>query len=179
MNVFYAKKRTGFIALLIALVMLVSMFSAACNNGDRENQENQGNQNSTPKQADLSDVYGKLIASGKLPALTKVPERDLFEVYGIDKDKIKQWAFGLSENYAVNAGEVALFEVNDEAYAVTLQEKLQNHLDQTKRVAKDYSDPHQSEKLEPVEVKRVGNYVYLVVGEDYNALMQILKDNIG
>ena len=173
MNAFYAKKRTGFIALMIALVMLVSVFSAACNNGE------QGNQGSTPKQADLAEVYGKLVESGKLPALTKVPERDLSEVYGIDKDKIKQWAFGLSENYAVNAGEVALFEVNDEAYAATLQEKLQNHLDQTKRVAKDYSDPHQSEKLEPVEVKRVGNFVYLVVGEDYSALMQILKDNIG
>lgn len=176
MNAFYAKKRTGFIALMIALVMLVSVFSAACNKGD---QGDQGNQGGTPKQADLAQVYDKLTASGKLPALTKVPERDLFEVYGIDKDKIKQWAFGLSENYAVNAGEVALFEVNDEAYAETLQQKLQNHLDQTKRVAKDYSDPHQSEKLDPVEVKRVGNYVYLVVGEDYSALMQILKDNIG
>lgn len=176
MNAFYTKKRTGFIALMIALVMLVSVFSAACNKGD---QGDQGNQGGTPKQADLAQVYDKLTASGKLPALTKVPERDLFEVYGIDKDKIKQWAFGLSENYAVNAGEVALFEVNDEAYAETLQQKLQNHLDQTKRVAKDYSDPHQSEKLDPVEVKRVGNYVYLVVGEDYSALMQILKDNIG
>ncbi|MBR5947408.1 MAG: DUF4358 domain-containing protein [Clostridia bacterium] len=175
MNAVFSKKRVGFIALFIALILSVSMFSAACSN----NNNSGNNGGTTPKQADLSEVYTKLVESGKLPALTKVPERDLSEVYGIDKEQIKQWVFGLSENYAVNAGEVALFEVKDEAYAATLQQKLQNHLDQTKRVAKDYSDPHQSEKLDHVEVKRVGNYVYLVVGEDYSALMQILKDNIG
>lgn len=175
MNAFFAKKRTGIVALFIALVMLVSVFSAACNKGE---QGNQGNQGGTPKQADLAEVYDKLVASGKLPALTKVPERDLFEVYGIDKDKIKQWQFALSENYSVEAGEAALFEVNDESYAETLVGKLQNHLDRIKAVAQNYA-PSETAKLEPVEVKRVGNFVYLVVGEDYNALMQILKDNIG
>ena len=172
MNAFFAKKRTGIVALFIALVMLVSVFSAACNKGE------QGNQGGTPKQADLAEVYDKLVASGKLPALTKVPERDLFEVYGIDKDKIKQWQFALSENYSVEAGEAALFEVNDESYAETLVGKLQNHLDRIKAVAQNYA-PSETAKLEPVEVKRVGNFVYLIVGEDYNALMQILKDSIG
>lgn len=165
MNVFLTKKRSGFIALLIAAVMLVSVFSAACSSNK-------------PKQANLAEVYEKLIASGKLPALTKVPERDLFEAYGIDKDKLKQWEFALSENYSVEAGEVALFEVNDEAYAETLVSKLQNHLDRIKAVAQNYA-PSETAKLEPVKITRIGSFVYFVVGEDYNALMQILKDNIG
>ena len=31
----------------------------------------------------------------------------------------------------------------------------------------------------PVEVHRVGNYVYMVAGSDYNALMKIMQENIG
>ncbi len=170
------KNSIGFLALILALVSALCVF-AACNNGGSGSGTTQPP--AQPKEADINAVYDKLVASGKLPALTKVPERDLFEVYGIEKDKLKQWEFALSENYAVNAGEVALFEVNDPAYAATLAEKLQSHLDQVKRVAKDYSDPHQSEKLDPVEVKQVGSFVYFVVGEDYSALMQIMKDNIG
>ena len=35
-----------------------------------------------PKQADVEAVYTKLVESGQLPSMTKVPERDLEEVYG-------------------------------------------------------------------------------------------------
>lgn len=128
--------------------------------------------------ADVNEVYGKLTESGYLPELTPVPERDLFEVYGIDSSKLKQWVFAMSENYSLNAGEVAIFEVNDPEYVADLASKLSNHLQRIKNVSKDYS-PEQSAKLEPVEVKTVGNYVYLIVGENYNALMKIMKDNIG
>ena len=132
-----------------------------------------------PKEpADVNEVYGKLTQSGYLPELTAVPERDLFEVYGIDSSKVKQWVFAMSENYSLDAGEVAIFEVNDTEYAAELASKLDNHLQRIKAVSKDYS-PQQSAKLEPVEVKTVGNYVYLIVGENYNALLKIMKDNIG
>lgn len=165
MNTVSSKKRSGFIALFMAALLLVSAFFAACNSNKS-------------KQVDLKAVYDKLIASGKLPALTKISEQDLYESYGIEKDKLKQWVFALSENYAVEAGEVALFEVSDESYADTLVNKLQDHLDRIKAVAQNYNQS-ETAKVEPVEVTRVGNFVYFVVGEDYDALMKILKDNIG
>lgn len=178
---FFNRSNSGaaLVALLLALVTALAAFVGCTPNNGKPEESAKPAESAAPKQADLSEVYEKLVASGKLPALTKVPDRDIYEVYGIDKDKLKQWAFALSENYAVNAGEVALFEVNDASYAGELAEKLQKHLDQNKKVAKNYSDPKQAEKLEPVEVTTVGTYVYFVVGEDYGALMQILKDNIG
>ena len=165
---FSFKKSFRLIALALSLVVAFAAL-AACSGGS---------QNVQPKQADLAAVYELITSSGKIAELTKVPERDLYEVYGIEKDKLKQWAFGLSENYSVDAGEVALFEANDASYVDTLVEKLQKHIENYKNVAKGYS-PDQAAKLEPVQVTKVGNFVYLVVGEDYNALMQILKDNIG
>ena len=155
-------------ALLLALVLVLAFTAlAACSGASKPK---------TP--ADVNEVYQKLLESGHLPALTAVPERDLFEVYGIDSSKVKQWVFAMSDNYSIDAGEVAIFEANDEEYASELASKLTNHLDRIKNVSKDYS-PQQSAKLEPVEVKTVGSFVYLVVGENYDALMKIMKDNIG
>ena len=130
------------------------------------------------KEADVNAVYELLKQSGFLPALTAVPERDLGEIYGIDASKLKQWVFAMSDNYSIDAGEVAIFEVNDDGYVQELSAKLQNHLDRIKAVSKDYS-PQQSAKLEPVEVKTSGSFVYLVVGENYDSLMKIVKENIG
>ena len=156
------------IALVFAIVLL--SFAVACSSPS----------NNTPKEnVDVKEVYNKLVATGNVPELTAVPERDLFEVYGIDVSKIKQWVFGMSENYSVHVGEIAIFEVNDPEYVSELQTKLKNHIDRTKTVAADYADPHQSEILKPVEVVAVGNFVYVVVGENYSDLLKILQDNIG
>lgn len=155
------------ILLLVAAIILSASF-IGCSSKKPAPAEN----------VDVKTVYNKLVESGYLPELTAVPERDLFEVYGIDASKLKQWVFGMSENYSIDAGEAAIFEVNDSAYVAELSQKLQNHLDRIKAVSKDYS-PEQSSKLEPVEVKAVGNFVYIVVGENYNQLMKIMKENIG
>ena len=126
----------------------------------------------------VNSVFDLLKESGLLPELAAVPERDLGEVYGIDASKLKQWVFAMSSNYANDAGEVAIFEANDQEYVSELAQKLQNHLDRIKAVSKDYT-PQQYAKVEPAEVKTVGSFVYMVVGEDYDALMKIMKDNIG
>lgn len=162
---FSINKSIRIVSMILACVLMAAFF-AACNKPHNDGP------------VDLKAVYTKLTESGKLPELTAVPERDLFEVYGIDASKLSQWVFAMSENYSINAGEVAMFEVNDETYISELQQKLQNHLDRLKAVSKDYS-PDQSAKLEPVQVTTVGKIVYLVVGEDYSSLMKIIKDNIG
>ena len=95
-----------------------------------------------------------------------------------DVEAVYTWTMYLSENYAVTVGEVSIFEVSDAAYAEELQSILQNRLDRLRKVAKEYA-PAETAKLDPVEVHRVGNYVYMVAGSDYNALMKIMQENIG
>ena len=158
------------IAAIMAAAVILALFAAACSKP------------SDPKpvtEVNVNSVYALLKESGHLPELAAVPERDLGEVYGIDASKLKQWVFAMSSNYSSDAGEVAIFEASDQEYEMSaLAQKLQNHLDRIKAVAKDYT-PQQYAKVEPVEVKTVGNFVYMVVGADYDALMKIMKDNIG
>lgn len=89
-------KRTVSFALSAVLALAMLLF-IGCKGNETQ-----------PKQADVEAVYTKLVESGQLPSMTKVPERDLEEVYGIDKTKLAQWTMYLSENYAVTVGEVSI-----------------------------------------------------------------------
>lgn len=184
MNRIFSERKRFITTIAIVLITVISVFAAACSKPVAPDKPNDPAKTDAPAtdntgaECDLTNIYDKLVASGKLPTLTKISEQDLYESYGIEKDKLKQWVFALSENYSVEAGEVALFEASDESYADALVTKLQNHLDGIRRVAQNYN-PSETAKIEPVEVTRVDNYVYMVVGEDYGALMQIIKDNIG
>ena len=73
-------KRTVSFALSAVLALAMLLF-IGCKGNETQ-----------PKQADVEAVYTKLVESGQLPSMTKVPERDLEEVYGIDKTKRSQSA---------------------------------------------------------------------------------------
>lgn len=126
----------------------------------------------------VPEIYNKLVATGHLPAMTPVSERDMIEIYGIDATKILQGAFYLSENYAVLADEVAIFEAVDEEYANTLLGILQARLKSKADLAATYS-PEEYAKITKTTAYRVGNYVYFVVSSEYDALMEIMRSEIG
>ncbi len=133
---------------------------------------------SAVKDADVNEVYNKLIASGDFGQMIPVSERDMFEIYGIKLENVKQSAFYMSENSSINADEIAIFEVSDPEYLETLYNILCTRISNQINLAKTYSQD-QASKLEKTEVKKVGNYCYYVVSDNYNAHMQIMKDNIG
>lgn len=133
---------------------------------------------SPAKEADVNEVYDKLIATNDFDQMIPVSERDMFEIYGIKMDSIKQAAFYMSENSSINADEIAIFEVNDPQYIDTLYNILCTRINNQINLAKNYSQD-QASKLEKTEVKKVGNFCYYVVSENYNEHMRIMKDNIG
>ena len=58
-------KRTVSFALSVVLALAMLLF-VGCKGNETQ-----------PKQADVEAVYTKLVESGQLPSMTKVPERDL------------------------------------------------------------------------------------------------------
>lgn len=126
----------------------------------------------------VPEIYNKLAATGYLPAMTPVSERDMNEIYGIDTEKIRQSAFYLSENYSVLADEVAIFEAVDEAYAGEVLGILQARLKSKADIAATYS-PEEYAKITKSTAYRIGCYVYFVVSDEYDALMYIMRSEIG
>lgn len=155
-------KRRNALIMLAALIGLVSIVSC------------------TPsvKEVDVNEVFEKLNATGYLSSMIPVSRSDLYEVYGIETDKIEQAAFYLSENSSMNADEIAIFELADAEYADTLFTMLRSRIERKIRIAEEYS-MEETAKIKKTEVCHVGNYVYYIVCDEYNELMKIMKENIG
>lgn len=132
----------------------------------------------TAKQADVNEVYSELIATGHFDTMVSVSERDMYEIYGIDLEKVKQAAFYVSENSSINADEIAIFEVADEAYLDTLYNILSTRINDQIRLCENYSQTEAS-KLNKTSVTKIGNYCYYIVNDNYTDLMDIMKDKIG
>lgn len=158
--------KVRFIPLLLLAALLCVSFSGCGGNKPRE------------VSSTVPEIYSKLVATGHLPAMTPVSERDMGEIYGIDTEKIRQSAFYLSENYSVLADEVAIFEAVDEAYAEEVLGILQARLKSKADVAATYS-PEEYAKIMKTTAYRVGSYVYFVVCDEYDALMNIMRSEIG
>lgn len=157
-------KKCFFTVLTAVLILTTSLFAACAKQ---------------PKNANVQEVYDKLIAAGNFSKLTKVPEKQLNEIYGIDTAKLKQYVFCTSENSSINTDEIAIFEVSDTAYAETLVKRCVSRLNSQRKTAASYALPDEFEKLKPVEVVRVGNFVYYAVGKNYDGIMKIFRANIG
>lgn len=131
-----------------------------------------------PKDADVKEVYALIEESGYLKNMVPVNKRDMFEVYGIKTDNLVQSVYYQSENCSTNADEIAIFEVSDSSYIDELVSICNTRISSQITRAEDYSQEEVT-KLKKTKVRKVGNYVYYVVSDDYNELMKILKDNIG
>lgn len=158
--------KVRFVSLVLLAALLCVSFSGCGGNETKE------------VSSTVPEIYNKLAATGHLPAMTPVSERDMTEIYGIDTERIRQSAFYLSENYSVLADEVAIFEAVDEAYAEEVLGILQSRLKSKAAVAATYS-PEEYAKIMKSTAYRVGNYVYFVVCDEYDALMDIMRSEIG
>ena len=171
------------IAILFILFTAMALVLPACGGEqdipktDDANARPDGNADSV-KEVNISDVYNKLIESGFYGQMLPVDDRDMQEIYGIDTGKIKSAAFYMSDNPAVNADEIAIFEVSDPEYMDTLYNILCSRIDAQLRLTETYS-VEQHDKLSKTEVKVVGNYCYYIVNDNYSDLMKIMKENIG
>lgn len=171
------------IAVFIVFSTVIALAFPAC--GNEQDNPKTNDANATPKtdvgsvsEIDIHDVYNKLIESGYYGQMLPVDDRDMQEIYGIDTGKIKDSAFYMSDNPAVNADEIAIFEVSDPEYMDTLYNILRNRVDAQLRLTETYS-VEQHDKLSKTEVKVVGNYCYYIVNDNYSDLMGIMKENIG
>lgn len=156
-----AKTASKIIALLLASVFACSFF-AACK-----------------KEVKVDDIYDELIKTGNFTELSKKPENQLMDEYGIDPEKLSQWVMAFPLNPFEDACMIEIFEAKDEEYAAEVAKKLESILKQTQATAKGYSDPEKAKIIEKSEVVTKGKFVYCIAGNNYDDLMAIMKKYIG
>ncbi|MBO4384719.1 MAG: DUF4358 domain-containing protein [Clostridia bacterium] len=148
-------------AVIIALVCMLSACGEKPNNAD----------------VTAAELWEKVKAVSGYGAMTAVPERDYMDVYGVDKTKLSDSVWYMSENPALNADECAIFKLADASYADDLAKILKDRLSRQLAVAKAYS-PEEAGKIEKAEVTVSGSFVYFCVGENSDAMMNAIRNAV-
>ena len=148
------------VSIVLAAILIVSLL-AAC--GAKE----------VDLKALMSDINNEYGISG-LKVLESTD--DLFRYYQVNADDVKQFAAELT-TAASQYTEIVIVEGNDQAACDNIKTQLNAHRDAQLSNAQSY-DAEQVSMIESCEVKQTGNYVYLVISDQYSDIVAAIEKDL-
>lgn len=126
----------------------------------------------TPETAkSCEEIYEEIAASVELQSPMTVPEAFVAN-YGIDFSSIEDYIFVMSE-MSTSVETVAIFKSGDEASRESVSAALQMFADGKRAEMENYL-PEQFDIVDRSSVKTSGDYVYLVISENAEAIEEII-----
>jgi hypothetical protein len=124
----------------------------------------------------VEEIYSEIEQSVEL--ISPVPMGDAFitNYYGIEPEKLEEYVFAMSEE-ATSAEAVIILKVKETDDVEAMSKALQVVVDEKRSEMQDYL-PEQFEIVDKSSVKSSGNYVYLVISEQADAILQIIEKAI-
>ena len=160
-------------ALTLALLMIVCTL-AACGDSSADNNKTDS---SSAASVDLSALMDQIVSQYQLDGLKRYSTTaEAKRYYTVAEEDVKQFAAVTS---AANSKitEVIIFEAADSAAADRIEPKLSSHLDSQVNTAKSYSKDTLS-MVESSTVIKSGNFVYLVIHDNADAINAIIESAI-
>lgn len=149
---------------LTAVLLILTLFTA-CSGADKD----------SGKAKDLNEIMNTVNANYDLGSLKTITSTDdLMRFYQIEADSVKQYAAEFSSD-STDFSEVVILEAADAPAVEVIKNKLETHLQAQRRNAKSYS-PEQLSTLEACEVQQSGNYVYLVISDQYEEINSAVSE---
>ena len=124
----------------------------------------------------VKDIYGEITQKVALNSPMVVPDDFISNYYGIDVGSLEEYVFSMSEA-AISAETVAILKAKDAGSTAGLSAALQTVIDQKKSERENYL-PDQFQIVDKSSVKVNGNYVYLVISDQADAINQIIQAGI-
>lgn len=124
----------------------------------------------------VQEIYEEIAQSVELHSPVSMADSFISNYYGINPDKLEEYVFVMSEE-ATSAETVAIMKVKEEGDVENIKAALQVLVDEKRGEMEDYL-PDQFEIVDKSEVKAKGNYVYLVISEQADAITKIIENGI-
>ena len=145
------------ITIAVAVILVVSML-AACG----------------AKEVDLKALMSDINTQYGISGLKTIDDTDnLSRYYQINADEVKQFAAEMT-TAASQYTEIVLVEAKDEKAVANIAALLTAHKNAQLNNAKSY-DADQVSMIEACEVKQTGNYVYLVISDQYSDIVATIE----
>lgn len=129
------------------------------------------------KSADLKKVLGDINSkySDATKGLKELTEtKDLDNYYMIPEKYVKQFAAEINPDTSTAPVEIVLVEANDKEGADEVKKALDTRFQSVKSTYASYS-PQEVERVNKCSVTQSGNFVTLVVADDYDGIMEIVN----
>ncbi len=153
-------------AIILAALMLMGVL-AAC-----------GGSSNSGASVDLNTVMtGVNTAFGMSDMKTVSSADDLNRYYQVDKNDVKSFAAEMTTNSSLYT-EVVLVEAVDSAAADRVKAALDKHLSTQLSDAKSYH-ADQVALIESCSAQQAGNYVFLVISDKFNDIVNNIKGALG
>lgn len=124
----------------------------------------------------ISDIYGEISRTVSLNSPMLVPDDFIMNYYGIDVSTLDEYVFSMSEA-AISAETVVILKAKDAGSTGVLKDSLQMVIDQKRSEMENYL-PDQFQIVDKSSVQVKGNYVYLVISEQADAINRIIQADI-
>ncbi len=133
------------------------------------------------KEADLSNVLKDINSSfsnstKNLKELKDVS--DLNTYYEISEDEVKQFAAEINPDTSTAPVEIVLVEAKDSDAAESVKTKLERRYNTIYSLYSSYS-AEQFDMVKDCKVTQSGNFVTMIVAEDYNDIIKMVNEAIG
>lgn len=124
----------------------------------------------------VQDIYGEIGQKVALNSPMLLPDDFIMNYYGIDVSTLDEYVFSMSEA-AISAETVVILKAKDAGSTGDLSASLQTVIDQKRSEMENYL-PEQFDIVDKSSVQVKGNYVYLVISENADAISQIIQADL-
>ncbi len=142
--------------------------------GNAENSQSAEGENAGEKS--VEEIYGEITQGVELISPVQMGDDFITNYYGIAPEKLDGYVFAMSED-ATSAETVVIMKVKDAGDVEAMVGALQVVVDEKRSEMQDYL-PEQFEIVDKSSVKSKGNYVYLVISENADTILQIVEKDL-
>ncbi len=167
----------GFAAILISAALLggcggAEESAAAVSNGVSTQEADETAEE--PKA--ISEIYDEITKNVELISPVEMDDEFISNYYGIEPDTLEEYVFSMSED-ATSAETVVIMKAKDEASVADIEAALSTVIDEKRAEMENYL-PEQFEIVDKSSVDSKGSYVWLVISQNKDAILEIIEAGI-
>lgn len=124
----------------------------------------------------VDEIYSEITQSVELISPVEMDDEFISNYYGIEPDTLEEYVFSMSEE-ATSAETVVIMKAKDEAAVSDIEAALNTVIDEKRAEMENYL-PEQFEIVDKSSVSSKGNYVWLVISQNQDAILEIIEADI-
>lgn len=171
------KNKTGRAVSLFAVLAISALLAGGCGKDGAQPaiSDDTGTAAAVQEAKPVAEIYQEIEQAVSLRSPILMDDDFIMNYYGIDSSRLDEYVFSMSED-ATQAECVIIMKAKDTADLDELAGCLQVVVDEKKNEMEDYL-PEQFSIVEKSTVETKGSYVWLVISEQADTILDIIEKN--